>query len=178
MYEYIKNATGVGGSDSTYPVGMCIKLANGTSVPSTGTWELVGIYCPYSNIENSITHYDDFLGKSIINTAKTDVMASSSGNATWTYDSLLEKWNYTITTIFGSYLNETDPSLSGSTYVIDGKLSNGKDTYQMETHEEQITITPKSDGYGLYCQIRAVIKDPSKVSVSDDNLSYEYQRTA
>ena len=48
----------------------------------------------------------------------------------------------------------------------------------MQTHSNQVIITPKADGYGLYCQIRAVIKDPSKVSISYDNLAFEYQRTA
>ena len=43
-YEYIKNATGGGESDISFPVGMSIKLASGTSVPSTGTWELIGIH--------------------------------------------------------------------------------------------------------------------------------------
>ena len=40
VYDYIK----IGGGDSSFPVGMRIKLANGVSIPSTGTWELVGIY--------------------------------------------------------------------------------------------------------------------------------------
>ena len=176
VFEYIK--TGSGGGDGSFPVGMRIKLANGVSVPSTGTWELVGIYGPYEYDENDIKHYVEFLGKSMIDTVKTDKTVSNDTEVSWTYNDLLQDGNYTITTIFGSYLNEQDPSLSGNTYVIDAKLSNGTATYQMETQQQQIIITPKADGYGVYCQIRAVISDLSKVSLSDDNLAFEYQRTA
>ena len=48
----------------------------------------------------------------------------------------------------------------------------------METHQNQIMITLKSDGYECYCQTRVLITDPSKLSLLDDGLSYKYQRTA
>ena len=44
VYDYIKNGGSGGSGYSSFPVGMRIRLANGVSVPSIGTWELVGIY--------------------------------------------------------------------------------------------------------------------------------------
>ena len=68
---------------------MCIKLSNGTSTPSTGTWELICIYGPFKYLHwNNITHYDMLLFLQVL-------------------------------TQVGHYLDEDDPLFSGSTYVLD-----------------------------------------------------------
>ena len=179
VFEYIKSASG-GGGDGTYPVGMRIRLANGVSVPSTGTWELVGIYGPYTYTEddysgnNSINHYVEFLGKSIIDSARTNSTVSS-GDVNWQYNSLLGQDNYTITTIFGSNINEdVSHDFSQTSHI-----TNGTYTYETIIGLSDIFIIPETGSNCAYCcQARAEITDVSKVPITDDNLSFEYQRTA
>ena len=178
VFEYIKSASG-GGGDGTYPVGMRIRLANGVSVPSTGTWELVGIYGHYTFTENdrnshSIIHHVDFLGKSIIDSAKTSGTIEA-GTIDWQYNSLLGQDNYTITTIFGSNINEdVSHDFSQTSHI-----TNGTYTYETIIGLSDIFIIPETGSNCAYCcQARAEITDVSKVPITDDNLSFEYQRTA
>ena len=174
VFEYIKNASGGGGgSDISFPVGMSIKLASGTSPPSTGTWELKGIYGQHYYYDGTFYHWTDFLGTSIIDSVQSIGNISSGYVTTWSYDNILGSGNYKITTTFGGYLNE-DP-VNGPN-VMDAYLSNGGITYCISQKSSLMTFS--GEGKGVNCQVRADITDVSKVTVSDDNLFYEYQRTA
>ena len=174
VFDYIKNGgSGGSSSDVTFPVGMRIRLGNGVSVPSTGTWELVGIYGQYSYTESDIVHNVDFLGKSIIDSVKTNDAISSASSSNWHYTSILGSNNYTITTTFGSYQND----LSNSLYNLNATIPyNDSTTYFIHNTDTQVTFAGLDKG--IACQVRVSITDPSKVSVSDENLSYEYRRTA
>ena len=153
VLEYIKNG---GGGLS---VGMCIRLANGVSVPSTGTWEL--------------NHWVDFLGTSIIDSVRSKETIASEAN--WHYDNLLGSENYHISTTFVTYLNESDPTKA--TYTKEFNLNNGTTTYNVKQTSSSMTIS-NTNNEGINCAVRVLIRDISKVSVSDDNLSFEYQSTA
>ena len=159
--------------DLFYPVGISIKLANGVSVPSTGTWELVGIYGQYSYTSSDIVHNVDFLGTSIIDSVKTNDAIDSGSSISWFYTSLLGSDNYTITTTFGSYQND----LSKSQYNLNATIPyTDSTTYFIFNTDTQVSF--EGLGKGIACQVRVSITDLSKVSVSDDGLSFEYKRSA
>ena len=166
VYDFIK---------SFYPVGSRIRLGNGISVPSIGTWELVGIYGRHTyEDDNNLHHWVDFLGESIIDNVRSkDVIASE---VSWDYDDLLGESNYAISTPFGTYLNESS-DISSSTYTSEFNLNNGTTTYTGNLTSSKMTIS-NTDGKGINCAVNVLISDVSKVSLSDSKLCFEYQKTA
>ena len=172
LYDLIKNNSG-GDDEVTITVGMRIKTNK--DPPTTGTWKLVGIYGTYT-YSDSVTHWMDFIGTTVLDSARGSSLLQAGTNATWNYDSILGSGNYTITSLFGSYLN-SEPTQT--TYNIYGSINNGTTTYSITLENNSISLSPGTGSSGgVSGQARIVITDLSKVSVSDDGLVYEYERTA
>ena len=134
---------------------------------------MVGIYGQYSYTESDLIHYVDFLRTSIIDSVRTNDTIASGSNLEWNYTSLLGSQNYSITTTFGSYHNDLDDNL----YVLNAQIPyTDSATFYIKQGATEIEF--EGQGKGIACQIRASITDLSKVSLSDDGLSFEYQRTA
>ena len=177
VFDYIKNGgSGGSSSDSSFPVGMCIKLAHGVSVPSTGTWELKGIYGRYNYEDDSkLEHWVEFLGASMIDNVRSKETIDSE--VSWNYDDLLGEDNYAITTPFGTYLNESS-EISSTSYTSEFNLNNGTTTYTGTSQSTKMTIT-NTDSKGIVCAVHVLISHTSKVpEISSDRVFYEYQRTA
>ena len=167
VYDYIKSNV-----DGPFPIGIRVKTSK--DPPSTGTWTLVGIYGTHTYTD-SVTHWMDFLGTSVLDCARGKSLLSSGSTTSWNYNSVLGSGNYTVTSIFGCYLN-SNPTQSD--YDINGSLSNGSTTYSVSLGNNTVTFNPGSGSGGANAQTRITITDLSKVSISDDGLSYEYERTA
>ena len=169
VYDYIKNGGAI-------PVGMRIRLGNGVSVLSTGTWELKCIHGRYNYEDDSnLEHWVEFLRASMIDNVRSKDTIESE--VSWNYDDLLGEGNYAITTPFGTYLNESS-DISSSSYRSEFNLYNGTTTYTRTSHSTKMTIS-NTDSKGIVCAVHVLISHPSKVpQISDDKLSYEYQRTA
>ena len=152
----------------------CVISRNGVSVPSIGTWKLVCIHGQYKYDDDTLEHWVDFLGTSLMDSVRSkDTVASE---VQWNYDDLLGADNYSIATTLGTYLNEYD-DISSTTYSSEFNLNNGTATYGGKLTSHDMTISNR-DSKGINCAVRVLITDLCKVTVSDDGLSFEYQRTA
>ena len=150
-----------------------MRVKTSKDPPSTGTWELVGIYGDYSYTEDDVDHEMIFLEKSVIDCARTG--KTEDTEVTWNYDSVLGSGNYNLATIFGCYINS---SASSPTHGLSALLSNGTTTYTIKDHSA-VTQSLDSSSDGGYAQTRLIITDLSQVTISDgDDLAYEYERTA
>ena len=152
VYDYIKNNSG-GGGETSFPIGTRLKISQGNSPPETGTWNLVGVYGTYTWTDNDITHRMDFLGTTIIDSARGNVSLDENTSTSWDYDSVLGSGNYNITTVFGTI------------------------TYSICNDGNSIAISFSGSTTGVYWQARVVITDPSQISITS-GLTYEYERIA
>ena len=90
---------------------------------------------------------------------------TSGTEASRNYDGILGSKNYNITTTFGGYQNE-DPDLGP--YVLNAEiLYTSILTYGIS--EASNSMKFEGTGKGIACQVRALITDLSKVTISDDN---------
>ena len=77
---------------------------SGTSVPSTGTWELVSIHGQHYYDDVMFYHWVDFQGTSMIDSVASKGDITSDIEASWNYDDILGSGNYNITKTFGSFV--------------------------------------------------------------------------
>ena len=172
VYDYIKNNSG-GGGETSFPIGTRLKISQGNSPPETGTWNLVGVYGTYTWTDNDITHRMDFLGTTIIDSARGNVSLDENTSTSWDYDSVLGSGNYTVTNLFGSLFNS---KAIQSDYNMYAGIYNGNTTYGFQLEDNTITFTAGNTKGGVGMQARIVVTDPSQISITS-GLTYEYERT-
>ena len=162
-------------SDNLFPVSCRMKFSK-KSPPEEGKWSLVGIYGRYEYTNNNISHSIDFIGTSMLDYVRTTNKIKKGDLVSWNYDSQLGSGNYSITTLFGSYLNTNVQDV----YQFQANLTNTSGEYDMHCDGKTVQLSIQSDtaNAGFVTQIRALINDVNKISIPATLLSYEYERTA
>ena len=164
VYDYIKSVGDV------FPVGMRLKLSS-KEPPSTGTWKLVGIYGEYSYTEDDVIHDLVFIGKVVIDCVHSG--STTNTEVSWTYDSIFGSEDYNINSVFGCYINT---AATTENHTLSASLSDGTTTFSIKNQSRTITQTLDSSSDGAYAQIRINLTYLHQITISDDGLSYEYER--